>query len=234
MQQCPTKVSAQCLAEMFHQNMSLSDISGENTSHKYQKAAPVEIQQQQASFKYSISQHYTHSAHVLQTLHPLQPSKQDTATRTLIKNGIPPSSLLRSQLTLFEEADEDQRNRLIQLWRIVPRTYARNGGQEMADRLGGYQTTTLLQEEELARLRYMKEARGRDTHSRRADGVLEPAFGYHSSTAPGQSYEGDGSWANDLGQQLTQPPYAAIDQTQHFQGHLSPLPASQDVDEEML
>jgi hypothetical protein len=187
-QQDLTEMSAQHLAEMFRQNMSLSNGADANVSHTYQAPAPVGIKQQQPPVKYTMSQHYTHSAHVVQALHPLQPSKQDLASRTLIRNGIPPSSLLRSQLALFEGADEDQRNRLLELWRIVPPTYARNGGQEM------------VQEEELARLRYLNEARGHDSYSRRADGALQPAFGCHSSTAPGQSLEGNGSWSNDLSQ----------------------------------
>lgn len=87
----------------------------------------------------------------------MQPSKAETASRTLVQNGISPASLLRSQLLLFEEAEDDQRSRLIQLWRIVPPTYARNGGQELADRLGEYQTTNLAQEEELAWLRKQRE-----------------------------------------------------------------------------
>ncbi len=107
----------------------------------------------------------TKSAHVIPALHPLQPSKQDIASRMLIKNGISPSALLRSQLTLFEQADDDQRSRLIELWRIVPPTYARNGGQGLADGLGEYQTTTVGHEEELAWLRYQKEADREDASS---------------------------------------------------------------------
>ncbi len=107
----------------------------------------------------------TQSAHVVPALHPLQPSKQDIASRILIKNAISPSTLLRSQLTLFEQADDDQRSRLIELWRIIPPTYARYGGQGLADRLDEYQTTTVAEEEGLARLRYQRDADREDASS---------------------------------------------------------------------
>ena len=93
-------------------------------------------------------------AHVTPSLHPLQPSKNDVVAHDLIKNGIPPSTLLRSQLVLFENAERDQKLRLIELWSIVPPNYAKNGGQTLADRLGEYQTTTMDQEEKMAWWRY--------------------------------------------------------------------------------
>lgn len=192
-QQTSVESNSHRLAEMFHDNMSISDKAVHDCGNEYKTAAPpVQTRHEQTSTKYSMSQHYTHSSHVAQNLHPLQPSKQDVASRTLIKSGIPPSSLLRSQLALFEGADEDQRKRLIELWQIVPPTYARNGGQEMADRLGEYQSTTLVQEEEFARLRYLREARAAHTSSQRSEVVLQPIPGYQSS-APGQSLEGNRS-----------------------------------------
>lgn len=106
----------------------------------------------------------TNPAHVVPALHPLQPLKQDIASRILIKNGISPSALLRSQLSLFEEADDEQKSRLIELWSIVNPTYARNGGQGLADGLGGYQTTTVGREEQLAWLRLQTDA-GREEAS---------------------------------------------------------------------
>lgn len=107
----------------------------------------------------------TKSAHLVPALHALQPPKQDIASRMLIKNGISPSALLNSQLTLFEHADDEQRSRLIELWRVVPPTYARNGGQGLADQLGEHQSTTVGQEEELAWLRYQRDSNGQDTSS---------------------------------------------------------------------
>lgn len=109
-------------------------------------------------------------AHVMPALHPLQPSKQDIASRLLIKNGIPPSALLRSQLTLFEQAEDEQRSRLIELWRIFPPTYAKNGGQKLADSVDEYQTTTLAKQEELAWLSY-QSAVGSQVSSRNIDDV---------------------------------------------------------------
>ncbi|KAK4693288.1 hypothetical protein P7C71_g4077, partial [Lecanoromycetidae sp. Uapishka_2] len=210
---------------MFHQNMSLSGDDVQEMGNDHQTVTPVHIQQQITPVKYSISQHYTHSSHVAHTLHPLQPPKQDVATRALIKNGITPSSLLRSQLALFEGADEDQRNRLIELWRIVPPNYAGNGGQELADKLGEYQSTTLAQEEELARIRYLSEVRAANASSRRSEGILQPAFGYHPSAAPRQSVEGNEYLSRFDGQQI------------HYAPGLPSQPSAattDDVDEEML
>ncbi len=107
----------------------------------------------------------TKSAHLVPALHPLQPPKHDTASRILIKNCISPSALNHSQLTLFEHADDEQRSRLVELWRIVPPTETRNGGQGLADQSGEHQTTTVRQEEELAWLRYQRDSNGQDTSS---------------------------------------------------------------------
>ena len=93
-------------------------------------------------------------AHIAPSLHPLQPSKQDVAVRTLIKNGIAPSTLLQCQLNLFEHSGEEQRSRLIELWRVTPPTYARNGSHPPVDRFHEYDSTSLIKEEELAWLKY--------------------------------------------------------------------------------
>ena len=148
--------STQRLADMFHTNMHLSNgVSGDASNNL--PGNMTKKPEAETLVKYSISQHYTHSAHVVAALHPLQPSAQDLASRVLITNNISPSSLLRSQFRLFEEADDAQRSRLIELWQIVPPTYARNGGQELADNLGEYQRTSIAQEEELAWLRYQRD-----------------------------------------------------------------------------
>jgi hypothetical protein len=66
----------------------------------------------------------------------------------LAQNNIPPSSLLRSQLTLFEQADEEQRVRLIQLWSISSPNMTRTEGQTPVKRICGYQTGAFEQEKE--------------------------------------------------------------------------------------
>jgi hypothetical protein len=111
------------------------------------------------SINYSISQHYTHSAHVVQAINTSQTSPSDfvesppkglSIYQILDQHNIPPSCLLRSQLTLFEQADEDQRARLIQLWTISAPHRIRGGGQALANRISEYQARNVEQEEESA------------------------------------------------------------------------------------
>ena len=254
MQQTLPEMSTLQLTEMFSQNMDLSNgdskAAGQPTSHP-PSVEPIESPQ--PTIKYSISQHYTHSAHVVQNLHPLQPSTEDTASRMLIKHGIAPSSLLRAQLTLFEQADEDQRSRLIELWTIVPPTYARNGGQDLADKFGEYQITTLAQEEELARQRYYgngvegktggniqveqvqdhKPPPPVDFFMQSSSEGLQRVISQHFPTTagPGQSFESNGKWSVDLNQQQMEHQYGQFDHTQRQTGE------SQEIimeDEEML
>ena len=242
------------LTEMFSQNMDLSNGDGKAAGQPMSVAPRVEpIEPPQPSIKYSISQHYTHSAHVVQNLHPLQPSNEDTASRMLIKHGIAPSSLLRAQLTLFEQAGENQRSRLIELWTIVPPTYARNGGQDMADKLGEYQSTTLAQEEELARQRYYYSGLEGNPDDNIQVGQIQdhkpsPPIGFFmqssseglqqaisqhfpTTASPGQSFESNGKWSEDLNQERMEHQYGRFDHMQRQNGE------SQEIvmrDEEML
>ena len=215
-------LSAQQLAEMFHHNLNLTNgVSHDENQGRQSVSTGSWNEEQEKPIKYSMSQHYTHSAHVAApALHPLQPSSQDIASRVLISNDIVPSSLLRSQLQLFEKADDDQRSRLIELWRIVPPTYASDGGQELADRLDEYQNMTIAQELELAWLRYqkhifngdiqtdvkMEQLCGRKSllgeyYGQASNREVQPILNHHSQTAFGQSFEGNRSWSQDLSQQ---------------------------------
>lgn len=116
-----------------------------------------------------ISTHYHHSGHIappatrmasppLSTSGvggpPLSTSPHLDRTELesiLTHNGINPSILFPSQLTLFQSADEDQRQRLLELWRIVPPTYAEH---ERVWESGVWPETSLEQEEAMARVRY--------------------------------------------------------------------------------
>jgi hypothetical protein len=244
--------STRQLETLFTQNMHLSD-----DASRQMLPAPVNEQiqqveqQQEPPVKYSMSQHYTHSSHVAQGLHPLQPSSEDHPSQMLIKNGIAPSSLLRAQLSLFEKADDDQRSRLIELWTIVPPTYARNGGQELADRLGEYQSTSLAQEQELAYLRYRKnglagnsqnDVQAEQPKSLPGDFFMQPSgeglqhtINQYFSAAQGQSLKGNGSWSVDLNQQQMEHQYGNFDQKQHFnEVPLQEIQSGDMEDEEML
>ncbi|MCJ1430505.1 hypothetical protein MMC29_008423 [Sticta canariensis] len=187
-------LSSQSLAELFNQKISLSSPVEDNRIH-LQQSNPADLQQQaqqgqeqaqqgqeqaqeqmheQAeevaqwvapAVNYSISQHYTHSAHVLNAVNAQQAANSPHHTnsgrglsiyQTLVQHNISPASLLRSQLTLFEQAGNDQRSRLIQLWSISPPNYNSHGSQEQADEIGEYQNTTMEQEEARAWMRQQR------------------------------------------------------------------------------
>ncbi|MCJ1380972.1 hypothetical protein MMC17_004081 [Xylographa soralifera] len=134
-----------------------------------------EQQPQEAPITYSISQHYHHSAHIAssdshkdqsQSPTPIHvPLAQDKAKELLSQRGIDPSTLLSSQILLFQLAAPDQQSRLVELWHISPPEYTHYGKEELADQLGSWQHTTLEQEEEMARLRYERNAVNGNTKS---------------------------------------------------------------------
>ena len=156
------------LVTLFSQNMSFSNAPGATLTitkdgQRDHSTPPP----------YSISMHYHHSGHLVpKTIPPTvsQPQRvislvnpHDRIKDTLAANGINPSCLIASQLTLFEQAAPDQRSRLMELWRISPPNYA-NRDQETSDGLGPLQHTTLEQEEETAKLRFQsRETQGLTT-----------------------------------------------------------------------
>ena len=179
------------LAEIFERHLNLSERASDGEQITETRSSNDPATDSHVPIKYSISQHYTHSAHITaQSLHPLQPHRDDYITRLLIQNDIAPSSLLRSQIELFERCITDERARLIMLWRLAPPTYAQHGGQELADRLGEYQVITLETEEELAWLRYQRHHSRRDAQ---ADASAEQLCGRRSVLGP---YLDQGSVAN--------------------------------------
>lgn len=93
---------------------------------------------QSAPITHSITQHYHHSSHLL-----LSGSRNDqsmgeevdgtfmngdesgmSTEEVLMKRGIDPATLFASQMELFRQADSEQRNRLVELWRISPQMTA--------------------------------------------------------------------------------------------------------------
>lgn len=161
--------SSHDLAELFRQKINLSphiSNGGGDALHSVPIEEPgIMLEEEAPSINYSISQHYHHSAHIVQTIsadntpssHLTEfPQKGLSIYQTLAQHNISPSSLLHSQITLFEQADDDQRSRLIQLWTISPPNYATNQGQELMGRPDGHQIRTLEEEEHLAWLRYQR------------------------------------------------------------------------------
>lgn len=158
MQYDPRDIPSADLAELFRRSVN---ISGPTGNHHTRPSETTLLESREivpkapSSVNYSISQHYTHSAHIVQAMGADQTSANKLVESTprglsiyqiLAQNNIPPSSLLRSQLTLFEQADEEQRVRLIQLWSISPPNMTRNDGQSLVKRMSGYQTGALEQE----------------------------------------------------------------------------------------
>lgn len=199
MQQYSGDMSGQHLAELFSRNLNLSGHGNyERTDLQSAPVVPEEKAAEEApQFNYSISQHYTHSAHIVKTPSIVVPvsttvkeipdvrfpngtiSQQFTESvqnsdvvnsvsvpnlamktpniglsiyQTLAQNHIRVDSLLPSQVTLFEQADDDQRSRLIQLWSISPGITL--GCQGMADGIDEYQNVTIEREEEQALARW--------------------------------------------------------------------------------
>lgn len=95
-----------------------------------------------------ITQHYHHSAHKA-------PERQ--ASDILEEAGVNASALLPSQIVLFKAADDEQKQRLVELWRIAPPT---PGNQLPPSVEGNWPQTSMEQEEEAARMRW--EAMERD------------------------------------------------------------------------
>jgi hypothetical protein len=135
-------------------------------------SSPKETPRQEAPASqpivYSISQHYHHSAHTVRPAplqepgvaehnQPQRPSSEPPQSelppmeRILRKYGIDPALLTPSQVQLFRIADEPQMLRLIELWSIYPPNRA-----EDIPALA-WSSTSLEQEEHLARMRYEKQ-----------------------------------------------------------------------------
>lgn len=199
MQQHSGDMSAHHLAELFGRNLNLSGhVNEERTNLQPAPVMPDENAPREApKFNYSVSQHYTHSAHIGKTPNNVVPvsttvkenpstsfqngnnSQQYTESahnvdvgngvsvpnsamgtphrglsiyQTLAQHHIRVASLLPSQITLFEQADDDQRSRLIQLWSISPGIAL--GNQGIADGIDEYQNVTIEREEEQALTRW--------------------------------------------------------------------------------
>ncbi|QDS67426.1 hypothetical protein FKW77_000232 [Venturia effusa] len=69
----------------------------------------------------------------------------------LSRNSIDPDTLYLSQVDLFRKAGDDQRLRLLELWRISPPNI---GHYDLAQEQASWKETTLNQEEQMARVRY--------------------------------------------------------------------------------
>ncbi|QIX00462.1 hypothetical protein AMS68_005979 [Peltaster fructicola] len=109
----------------------------------------------------SISAHYTHTTHI----RPLsetafEPSRSPPPTygesimpeamaQLFLQNSIDPTCLLPNQIQLFNNAADEQRLRLLELWRIAPPTYTKE-----KEHNNSWAPTNMQQEELLAKVRF--------------------------------------------------------------------------------
>lgn len=180
------------LAALFARNLSL---------HNPAPVAPKEEPKvEEPEYTYSITQHYHHSAHLAnkqqQPSRPAsEPPQTDQLTIDIIlaRHGVDSSSLYPSQIELFRTADAGQQMRLIELWRICPPNY---GGHALAQQLGDWPSTSLQQEESMAKLRYERQML-EERMSRAHDGMDDDTMSDGSSHAPLTPIQaGDARWNN--------------------------------------
>ncbi|KAF7559532.1 hypothetical protein G7046_g4609 [Stylonectria norvegica] len=147
------------LAALLYRNLTFN--SQPQAVAPREELAPVSVAAQ--PIIYSISQHYNHSAHVARIAQPTQiehqrPSSEPPQSEVLnsedvLRNhGVDPTTLTPSQMQLYRIADQPQQTRLMELWSICPPT---KGGDIPAL---AWSSTTLEQEEHMARLRYERSA----------------------------------------------------------------------------
>lgn len=126
-----------------------------------------------------ISTHYTHSSHVRpshisppSSNPPSSPPSNPQLSRPelemiLQRNSVNPALLFPSQLSLFQSATNDQRTRLLELWRICPPTVE---DHERCWESGMWPDSTSVQnEEDMARTRWEERERWDGLHLKELD-----------------------------------------------------------------
>ncbi len=139
------------LSGLFARNLTFNPIpEPEPDSHKH---GGEERSRSEPPITY-ITQHYHHSSHLAAKPPPTQRHEPPEALfdiqTVFVRNNINPSLLFPSQIKLFHDADDDQKLRLLEIWRISPPDY---GGHALAAELGTWPQTSLQQEEMMAKLR---------------------------------------------------------------------------------
>ncbi|ETN38711.1 uncharacterized protein HMPREF1541_06749 [Cyphellophora europaea CBS 101466] len=125
------------LVNMMGQHFHLNPVQTQNAS----MPSTPQVSPQPAPITY-ITQHYHHSAHQV---------PERSASEVLEEAGVNASALLPSQILLFKGADDNQKQRLVELWRIAPPT---PGSQLPPSANENWPQTSMDQEEEAARIRW--------------------------------------------------------------------------------
>lgn len=122
---------------MMGRHFNLNPVQAQDAS----MPATPQVSPHQGPITY-ITQHYHHSGHQV---------VEKQASDVLQEAGVNASVLLPSQITLFKNADDDQKQRLVELWKIAPPTA---GTQLPPAASSNWPQTSMELEEEAARLRW--------------------------------------------------------------------------------
>ncbi|KAK3718929.1 hypothetical protein LTR37_004845 [Vermiconidia calcicola] len=156
------------LAHLFAQQMQVSQAAQQQRIEQIpfqsivenvpQHSLEKQAEQQPVHF---ISSHYTGTTHVRPSDITSEPSQSppppynetmmsEGMADILRQNSIDPSALLQNQIHLFQNADYEQRLRLLELWRIAPPSYP----LEEHLKVGTWTPTSFEREQALAKMRY--------------------------------------------------------------------------------
>ncbi|KAH9897478.1 hypothetical protein F4778DRAFT_743722 [Xylariomycetidae sp. FL2044] len=195
----PPNMASDDLAALFSRNMTFQQQPVQQPPQeppKPQEPAPVP----EPEIKYSITQHYHHSAHIARDEPPqAEPQRrsseppqtqQPSAEFILSTHGVDPTALSAAQMELFKTAEDPQKLRLIELWRICPPTMDPQTNSSVA-----WANTTLEQEEFFAQMRYhqkLEEEREKNSTIMSMDGTpltpVQTEEGHWISTAYVEPY----------------------------------------------
>ncbi|KAJ0159794.1 hypothetical protein CTA2_9098 [Colletotrichum tanaceti] len=145
--------------------------------HQTTDPAPANPASTPAPIIYSITQHYTHSAHIARQQQaqdvPVQrPSSEPPQTEQLTpeivlsQHGVNPSVLSPSQIQLFRISEEPHQLRLIEIWRAAPPASSTDNPSL------AWTSTTLEQEEQLAKLRYERMEAEKEQQQHQQNAVM--------------------------------------------------------------
>ncbi|KAH7069513.1 hypothetical protein FB567DRAFT_225337 [Paraphoma chrysanthemicola] len=186
------------LTQLFSAHMNLSqDVNPHDLQQQQQQEQALQQQQTEApkQIVYA-SQHYTHSHHVAPARSVSEPPvkthiEPSDLEAVLLRNSIDPSLLFPSQVELFQNADDDQRLRLLELWRISPPSgrqgYPAGTDYNMSRQLYDWPPTSLAQEEAMAKLRYerLEAEKAQQEHITQHQQELDQSMAANSlSTSP--------------------------------------------------
>lgn len=216
------------LSSLFSRNLSLQPTPYVDPNPPIHQTSPPE-----QAITYSITQHYHHSAHIAKPRPASEPPTTDQATTEIIlsRHGVDSSTLFPSQIELFKTAGPEQQMRLVELWRISPPNY---GGHALAQDLGTWPSTSLEQEESMAKLRYERQmleerasrTNGQEDHILHCDDMMSDGEQSNAPLTPIQG--GDGRWA---GAEPTTEPYmlSGYEALAQREYELSSQPPSKDI-----